>query len=84
MAAKDKVRFEPHAGYTVGTQMPDGKTLNLGEGFRDAYETSDPVEIALLENTAFVKRVGPAGSGPKVTNERTPGRERDLASEGKS
>ena len=66
MAKNDTVRFEPHAGYTVGTQIPDGTTLNLGDGHEESYETSDPVEITLLDNTEFVKRAsksdGKAGS----------------------
>lgn len=57
--AADKVSFEPHAGATVLTTLPNGKTLRLGEG--DSYSTSDPVEIQALKQAHGIKAADKRG-----------------------
>jgi hypothetical protein len=52
--ATNKTAFEAHAGATVTTTMPNGKTLRLGEG--QVYETADPAEIEHLSSASGVKR----------------------------
>lgn len=60
--ADDKVRFELHASINHAETWFQDKPLKVGP---DGYESSDPAEIAVLDNLYGVKRVAKAAAKDK-------------------